>query len=380
MVALVLVAGTGTWLLTRDPDTTDSPTYASVTAENYKQTASVTGTVAPARQSDLDFAVSGKVNRVYTAVGDTVTKGETLATVGAGQLEADRTAASSNLAAAQAQLSEDTGAGDVQLAADDAAVTAARSRLDAADQAVDDATLRSPISGTVVGVGVARGDQVSGGDGGTQGEGATPGGDTNAADSSSTPAFSVVSTGSYLVNASVAAAGVKELKKGMQAEVTLAGRTGTVYGTVSSIGLVATVSDSGAATFPVVIRLTGKPKDVYIGTTATASIITQQRTGVLAVPTEALRTKTTATGTETYLYRKVDGKRVRTVVSVGTVYGPMTEITKGVEAGDKVEIPGMGRPMGSGSKSSDLDAPPRVLRGPPDGSGSEPGATVRIMP
>lgn len=314
--------------MTRDSSAATEPTTYTVTASTMKDTVTASGTVEPRHSADLDFEVSGTVTGVYVAEGDRVSKGQALARVDDDALVANRTAASASLAAAYSQLDddEDADASDTQLAADQAAIVAARASLVEARQAVADATLRATIAGTVVSLDLTVGDVVGG----------SSGIDPTADGSTSTSAVVLVSTGHYVVDATVASSGVERLKKGLQAEITPTGVTETVYGTVSSVGLVAETSSSGAAVFPVTIEVTGTRKDLYAGTSADASIVVEQRPDVLTVPSRALETDE---GGGTYVTKVVDGDGVKTPVEVGTAYGMSTEITSGLAEGDVVEIP-----------------------------------------
>ena len=163
----------------------------------------------------------------------------------------------------------------------------------------------------------------SGASGGTGAAGAASTGTTSTATSTGT--VTIQSTGRYVVSATVASSDVEQLKEGLQAEITPTGVTDTVYGTVTSVGLVAQTSSSGAAVFPVTIAVTGNRKDLYAGTSADASIIVKQIADVLTVPSRALKTS----GGTTYVMKVVDGKSVRTTVITGTTYGMSTEVTKG---------------------------------------------------
>ncbi|MCW2794818.1 efflux RND transporter periplasmic adaptor subunit [Nocardioides sp.] len=334
LVLLVAGASTGAWLLTRDTSAAVTPTTATVTSGTMKETVAASGTVEPARTADLDFDGSGTVTHVYVAEGDHVTKGQALAAIDAAALKASRTAAAASLAAAYTQLDDDTTAAatDTQLAADNAAIVAARGALTDARDAVAAATLRSTIKGTVVSLDVAKGDVVGASNGAATG-------------TTTTSAVTVVSTRKYTVEATVAAADVESLKQGLQAEITPTGATDMVYGTVSSVGLVAETNDSGAAVFPVTIEVTGTQKSLYAGTAADVSIIVKQVPGVLSVPSRALQTD----GDTTYVNKIVNGKSVKTTVKTGTTYGPSTEVTSGLKEGETVEIPGFTRAPAGGT-------------------------------
>jgi hypothetical protein len=158
----------------------------------------------------------------------------------------------------------------------------------------------------------------------------------------------VVTPRHFTVAADVAADDVASVKKGMQAQITPSGATTPVYGTVTDVGLVATASSSGAATFPVTVTVTGAQSKLYSGTSATVSIITKQVSNVLAVPTLALHTS----GSTTYVEKLVGGKQVRTTVKVGQTYGTNTQVTSGLASGDKVVLVTIKAPTGSGTGTS----------------------------
>lgn len=333
LVALVAVASTGAWLSTRDSSQAASSTTATVSTETVRDTVTADGSVAASRTADESFAVAGRVTRVAVAEGERVRKDQVLAVVDDAALVATRRAAQSSYDAALAQLDddEDAGAGDVQLASDRAAIVSARAALADARSAVEDATLRASIKGTVTSVDLAEGDTV----GSTA---PTAGADTSAG------TISIVSTGRYVVDATVAAADVDRLKRGLQAEIAVTGVADTVYGTVEEVGLVARTNDSGAAVFPVTIAVTGRRHDLYAGVSATATIVVKQREGVLTVPSRAL---TTEDGT-TYAIQVEDGEETRVEVETGEAFGVTTEVVSGLEEGDTVVVPGLERISGGG--------------------------------
>lgn len=345
VVALLAIGGVGGWLLTRGSGAAQAQVgTATVTSGTVQQTVSATGTVEAAHTADLGFAVSGTVTRVLVHAGERVRRGQALARVDDTALVASRVAAQATLSAAETQLStdEDADAADVQLAADRAAIVSAQAGVTSAVRSVHDAVLRATIGGTVTKVGVTAGDMVaSGGGSGSSAAGASSssgfsGSTASASSSSSSSAVEIVSTRHFIVDATVAAADAGTLKKGMQAQITVTGVNGTVFGTVASVGLVAQAGSSGAAVFPVTIDVTGTRSDLYAGTSATASIIVKQTPNVLSVTSGAIHTDTDGSA---YVERIVDGRAVKTPVEIGTVYGPTTEILSGLEAGDLVQVP-----------------------------------------
>lgn len=335
VVVVALGAGGWTWLV-RDDDPATQRITATVARGTYKTTVSATGTLTPKREEDLTFSSAGTVTRVAVAVGDRVRKGDVLAAIDTESLEAQVDAAEAQVTAAETQLAEDGDASSTQVAADRASLASAETDLEAAQEALDAATLRAPFSGTVSAVGFEVGDQV-----GSSGD--APSGDGSG---STTPAITVISPRSMQVDANVSAADVSRLKKGMQVEITPTGGGEVAYGTVSEVGVIATASDSGAAQFPVTVDITGKPTGLYAGSTATLAITVTQATDVLAVNTQALHTD----GDETYVYVVDGSKRTKQVITVGETYGMQTEVLSGLEEGDVVELVSFSAPKGSGNR------------------------------
>jgi len=351
-----------TWWWTRDSATqTPTTTTAKASVGEYETTVQASGTITPSREEELSFSSSGEVTAVPVAAGDRVHKGDVLARIDTTTLVAQRDAADSALDAAVTQQDEDSdaGASATQLAADEAQVTAAKSQLAQAREAVRDATLRSPINGTVSAVDVTVGDQVGGA--------STPT-DDGSDSSGSSAAVTVISTDSFEVDATVGSSDVESLKKGLQATITPTGATEPVYGTVSEVGAIATADSSGVATFPVTIDVTGTPDGLYAGSSADVTIVVAKVTDVLTVPSQALHTD----DGETYVY-VVDGDdRTRTPVTTGSTYGMDTEIKSGLTEGQTVEVEAFMAPGGadgSGQGPSLSELPDGAV--PPDGSGPQ---------
>jgi multidrug efflux pump subunit AcrA (membrane-fusion protein) len=345
VVALAaLGAGGGAWAATRSSGTGVTSVLATASSGTIKQTVSSTGTIAPKHEADLSFAVSGDVTAVSATVGAKVAKGAALAKVGRSALRIDVQAAKAAVTAAKSQLAadQDSSAADAALRSDEADLRSMRSSLTQAKAALADATLRSTISGTVASVDLAVGDQVSG-SASTGGSGSSPA----ASSDTSTAQIVVISTDEFVVNAAVGASDLASVTKGLQAEITPTGASQAIFGTVSSVGLVAESSTSGSSTFPVVIDVTGKVSGVYAGSSADVSIIVKQLQNVLTVPTAAIKNsngKTTVTIVK-------NGKQHATNVTLGVVYGFQTQVTKGISAGDQVLVTTVRLPAGVTSRT-----------------------------
>jgi macrolide-specific efflux system membrane fusion protein len=344
-VVVVVAGGVAAWLVLRPAEASTQPILATATVGTQRQTVSATGTIEPAEQADLNFAVSGEVTEVLVKEGDQVTAGQTLATVDDTLLQAQLTAAQATLDAAE----EKADSGDDASA--DAEVVSAQSELAAAQDAADNAALKSTINGTVVTVGLKVGDRV-----GDNADGASGG------DSDDSAQFTVVSTKRFVVDAKVGSEDVAKVKQGMAAEVTATGADEPVDGTVQTVGLVASADDSGVATFPMTIDVTGERDDIYAGSSATVSVVVEERQNVLTVPAMALHTE----GSATYVNKMVDGKAVRTDVKVGDTFGGETEIKSGLKEGDQIEVAIAAPSGGNGGNNGK--------------TGNNPGGGVEVFP
>jgi multidrug efflux pump subunit AcrA (membrane-fusion protein) len=344
--ALLVAAALGGWLMLRPAAAETTTQTATVSSGTFKTTVTATGTVNPAREKELTFPSGGTVTAVLAEAGDKVDQGEVLARMDAGAVDAERDAAAASLDAARTQLADDlaAGASSTQLASDRASVTSAASQLAQAKDAVAAAALRAPFSGTVSSVGVAVGDSTgtssgsgaSGTSGGGQGgQGGSTSTSASTSSTSTSAGVTVISTSSYVVDASVGSSDVGQLKDGMQADITPTGSSVTVHGVVESVGVVADTSTTGAATFPVTIRVTGSTQGLYPGSSASVAITVKQVDNVLTVPTQAV----TSTNGKTYVNVVAGTTTTRKAITIGQTYGFQTEVTKGLSAGDKVKLP-----------------------------------------
>jgi multidrug efflux pump subunit AcrA (membrane-fusion protein) len=240
----------------------------------------------------------------------------------------------------------DSSTASTQLAADTAAATSAQGQVTSAQQAMSAATLTSPIAGVVAEVNLTVGQQVGGSSsgsgsgtggsgsgtggsgGGTGGSGSGAGGSTS---SSSTDQFLVISTRPDRQRDRLHRVGL--IANGDQAQIVPGSSPSVAYGTISSVGVMATTS-SGVATFPVVISVTGNPPGLHAGDTATVSLIYKQLSDVLIVPTAAVHT----VNGQRVVYLVSGGKQVSHPVQVGLSSGGSTQITSGLNEGDQVEV------------------------------------------
>ncbi|QHT56744.1 efflux RND transporter periplasmic adaptor subunit [Cellulomonas sp. H30R-01] len=339
VVALAVAAlATGTWWFTlRDPSSAaaEEPVTRTVTASltTMEKTVDGTGTLTPAVQEDVSFAVSGTVTSVAVTQGQTVTAGQTLATVDTLRLDADLLAAKATLATAQARLDDaqdaddGTSTSDAQIASAQAQVEVARAQVDDAQAALADATLVAPVAGLLTAVDLEVGDAVTGS--GDSGATSPQGGDTT-----STAQFTIVGTDAWQVEVGVSDADVALVEVGDQAELTVDGADGTVFGTVASVGLLST-SEDGVPSYPVTIAVTGDQEGLHDGVSADVSVVYERRTDVLTVPSMAV---STVDGQTVVTKVEADGTQVETPVTTGETADDLTEITDGLTEGDSVVL------------------------------------------
>jgi len=362
-VVVVAGAGVGVWVATR-PAAAATTSYATVSSRTLRQTISSSGTIEPAQQQDLNFAVSGQVTGVTATVGQQVTAGTALATVNSASLAASLAEAQATESSDQARLSSDqtAAASSTQVNADQAALTAAQNQVTNAQNALSEATLTAPINGTIAAVNLTVGQQVSagssstgassgssssgssgatGGAGGGSGAGgggagATSGSGSSGSTGTSTASAQVVliSSGSYVVNASVDDTEVGQVSDGDQAVIIPDGSTTPVYGTVSSVALLASGSSS-VPSYPVTIGVTGTPSGLYAGASATVSIIVKQLTNVLTVESTAIH----YVNGKSVVYLKSGNGTVTQPVTLGMTQGGVTQVLSGLSDGQQVQVP-----------------------------------------
>lgn len=200
------------------------------------------------------------------------------------------------------------------------AVDAAEVHVAVAEQAVKQATIRSPMAGTVVAVNVSVGDTVSAG--------------------SATANITIVGDGGYEVTATVSVDDLPDVEVGQPASITPDGTADAIGGEIVNIGVTATSSDGGV-TYPVTIGITGDSTSLRNGSVASVAIVTDNATQALAVPTSAVHADngqhsvTVLEGTTT---RDID-------VEIGAIGATWIEITQGLDGGETVVLADLNEPL-----------------------------------
>jgi multidrug efflux pump subunit AcrA (membrane-fusion protein) len=199
-----------------------------------------------------------------------------------------------------------------QIASDQAAIDTAEAQLTNAQQSLKEATLTSPISGTVVSVGISAGDTVT-------------------ADSS-TETIAIIGTMSYEALATLDSSQVASVKTGQSASVEVDGVDGTLDATVAQVGPVE--SNSSGYSYPVVVALPATGDNLRSGSAANIAISTGEVSHVVAVPTSAVQTL----GSRSYVLVLSKGQLARKVVKVGMVGDEYTQVLSGLTPGASVVL------------------------------------------
>ena len=316
---------------------------AAATTGDVTDDVAATGTIESAARYGLVFGadaylVTGSstapqatatypVTKVDVKVGDSVKKGQVVATAGTTDLERQLTTARNNLASARVSLNA---ANDARSTANDSGNSDqirqakigqlnARNQLADAQQQVTDlrgqiagATLKSPIDGLVTEVDVQPGFNAPSG---------------NAI---------VVDAAAFEITTDVVESDLGDIAVGQPAAITISAIGASVTGKVSTISPVASSDSSGSGSvvsYPVTVTLDSVPVKARSGMTADVTITIASATNVLTVPAAALRG---SDGNYRVLTLDASGQPVSTPVSVGLVTSTTAEIKDGITEGTAV--------------------------------------------
>jgi macrolide-specific efflux system membrane fusion protein len=318
-----------------------APLTTRVTRATVLSSVSASGSVASSRTRSLDFGTSGTVESIAVESGDKVKKGRVLARL-------DDTAAQESLDAAKASL-DAANAGDTSTPSGYSQYISARNSYRAAKRAVTGTEIKAPFAGTIVAVNGSEGGS-SGGSGGSASSSASSSGSSGGSGSaggsggggSSSAASGAASTGSGFIEIADPArlqivgqfteADVTKLKVGQAATVTFDALTGvTANGKVTVIDPQPQTSNN-VVQYAVTISLSGVPKTVRLGQTASVQVTVAKVDGALAVANAAV---TTAGGRSTVKVLE-NGKQVVKPVEIGVKGDTLTEIKSGLNEGDQV--------------------------------------------
>lgn len=352
------------WLLSGNKkDEQVSFVTEEVAPANIQNSITATGSVEPVDTVAVGTQVSGIIDKIYVDFNSTVKKGQVLAVLDTKNLTSTLNSAKANLQSAQANLQSANAAlgyqranynrykalyqkglvsandfesarlsyrqAEEQVAMMKESVVAAQESVRTAQTNLGYATIVSPIDGTIINKYVAEGQTV--------------------AASFSTPELFGVARDlkKMQVLADVDEADIGDVRPGESATFTVdAYPDDTFQGTVQQVRLGGSTSNN-VVTYKVVISTSNADLKLKPGMTANVTIYTQQKSGVLSVPTKALRF-TPAKETVGKMKIKdisnaknkvwtIEGNNiVAHQVNIGMSDGTHTQIVSGVKQGQKV--------------------------------------------
>jgi RND family efflux transporter MFP subunit len=301
-----------------------------VEPQTLQQLVKVTGSLAPQRQTQLGSQVAGRVVAVLARPGDTVKEGDVLMQLDTEslQIQLDQQTNTAEATRAQLQLAESqlarttdliergltasSGLEQAQSSVDAlrANLAALEGQVEAARIAVQNATLKSNMSGIISERSVEPGQTVQ------------PG----------TPLFTIVDLSEMEMNAAAPVGASSLVAAGQPVVITVEGfGDRTFSGTVDRVNPVAV---AGTRTIPVYIAIDNPEGLLRGGMFATGQIVVNEAQNALAVPTGAVREDA-----EGFFLLKVEGDHVvRQAIEKGPTWngGRLVQITAGLAPGDTV--------------------------------------------
>lgn len=342
-VVLALVAG---FVISQQAGKATITTAAAAT-QDLTVTVSAPGTMQAATQTAVYSPVAGTLASVKVTEGQSVKKGDVLATLDAGSLDSALAQAKSAVAAAQAQAA----GADAQLAAAramptstsklraarnaaidaaQAAQQAAKSAKSAANSALrvaqgnaDSRSIKAPAAGTVTFPVLAI----------TSLDGTGPKAAAGASISTASPVFTIVDLAKVVFAAQVDEADIAGVTTKAKVSVTLDAYPSRPFdGTVSQIATSSMTTKTGGTAYVVKVPLTPGDAVLRLGMSGNATIETQAIAGALVVPTQAVQ----ADGDTRFVYVVSGDKVAKTPVKIGAATDTLTQITAGLTAGQEV--------------------------------------------
>jgi macrolide-specific efflux system membrane fusion protein len=320
------------------------------------------GSAAHLLDSDSSSAASGStwpVESIDVAVGDSVTKGDTVAVASTADLQAElegtianRRSAALQLEIAQEQLDNASGTDETRQAK--LSLYQAQSQLVEAEATQHDleariaaAKLVAPIDGIVTAVNIVAGLDAPAGD------------------------AIVIDAATYDVTADVVESDISSISVGQPATVTVDAIDGEIDGTVTAIAPAATTAESGGVvSYAVTVALENPPADLLPGMTADLTITTASASDVLTIPAAALNGTNGAYAVQVL---GADGAAEVRQVTVGLVTSALVEVKSGLSAGEAI-ITGT-----AADRAATTTNPGGGLDGPAGGGGAFPGGGGRFV-
>lgn len=365
LLVLVLLIGAGWWVKQKYFTKPPLPPFrtAKVQKGDIADLVEASGPINPVNTTQVGALVSGEILKIYVDYNSEVKKGDLMAVIDQTQILASLDEARASLSSAKENLSSAKKAYELAkrnyeryqvlfdknyvskvdlesyelayvnaksaLNAAQASVVRAQANVDTAEKNLSNTKIVSPIDGVVLTRKVSEGQTITAG--------------------FSTPELFVVAQDltKMQIEAKVSEADIVKIKPGQHATFTLDGYMGEKFnGTVRQVrtNYVDTSSSSNSSTsYTVIVDVDNQDLRLKPGMTATMTIYTQEKKGVLMVPNEALRF-TPSTNKKTYdktgVWKVQKGEPpVRVDVEIGIIATKNTEIVSGdVQEGDRIIV------------------------------------------
>ena len=298
LIAAVIAVGGAAWLARGSRSRAADPDLTTQAVERHDITLTVeaSGTVEPVNLVEIKSKASGNIIRLPVSVGSRVAAGDLLVQIDARDVQnqydqalAARQAAQVKVIVSSAQKARADSlfaegiitAGEheaalLDMAGAEAALTAARTNLDIAKVRLEDATVRAPGAGVVLSLSVAEGQVIS---------------SATSSASGGTTLLTMADLNSIRMRALVAEADVGNVSPGQTATVTVdAFPSRTFEGTVEKVEPQAVVQQS-VTNFPVLVSLANEGGLLLPGMNGEVALVVDHKTGVLAVPADAVRSQ-----------------------------------------------------------------------------------------
>lgn len=286
-------------------------------------------------QANYDLYIAEKSLAAAQAALDSMLAGANADDLSAAQANVEAAVAQQDAAQAHLDLLL-AGPTEEQVADARAQVERAQAALEQAELTLERATLRAPFDGTIAKVNVSAGEMAPMSAGGMASASAGEMASASAGEMASVglPAITLLDASGLQVAISVDELDVGRLVMGQEAQVTLdAIPDVTLAGTVKSIAPAATLAQGGVVYYDVIITLAPTDEPIRADMTANVTIVVEELTGVLTIPTWVVRVDR-LTG-QTYVHQKVDGKIERVDVALGARYEGVAQVLAGLEEGDE---------------------------------------------
>ena len=311
------------FIITRGGADADKIKTAQVEQKNIASEIVASGKISSQSKSTIHSAVSGKVVWVPIKEGDTVKKGQAIASLDKEKYEIAQRQAQQDVVAADAELeklydgrrnktSNESYDEKIARTAAEATKNKAFDALKKAERDLKDTVITTPFSGTIIELNVHPGEEIF----------------------YTTEVAKVADIDNLNFTAELDDTDVGGIKEDQKTIITLdAFPEEELDSQVESISFVSNTTSSGADVFEVKFKLE-RLTDYRIGMNGEARIITQEQNDVLVVPLEAIFE-------ESYVWIKTDGNYIKKKVEIGIESDSEIEVISGLSKDETVVIAGL---------------------------------------